>query len=1001
MDGNITVHPLLIYKYIYFLHMSKTERAVIVYGNTAHLKIQMFKYDNTQGDWVDFNMTEVSDLTVFLICNKHATHIDLSYVINQEHNNILECEIDYRLLHPNAAYGVVVEGYDSNEEHFRYEALPSECFLVVSNSSGLKLTDNVTTIDLSARCGWGIATTTHADWAETDPEKVEYIENKPDIDGMIDSALENYYDKTETDTLLDNKADAADLNDYYTKTETDTLLDTKADAADLGDYYTKTETDTLLDNKADASDLANKQDVLVSGDNIKTINNQSLLGSGNIDIQIGGSYTAGNNIDITNNTISLEDDITVSSVTINKHIDYVLWWDGDNRYLAEEAMLDNQFQVGQNWYDIGDEYKLYIKTGQADYTINGSEWVHAEQPYPSYVPIYDNVYRSTTQVNGEYVYGKYNEDSGNPDFYIYDDNVTINDVYVEYEFLEQSDWNETNPNDPGYIHNKPDLSIYAQSSSLATVATSGDYNDLSNTPTIPAAPVQSDWNESDNTTLSYILNKPDLSNYATQSDLANKQDTLVSGTNIKTINGTSVLGSGDITISGGGVQSDWNETDSSSLAYILNKPTINTPGFNQLVNGSRTGLVSSLSTDYKTNIGKGAVIEGNGNITDKIEASGELSHAEGFCTYAKGQYSHTEGIQSTAQGQFSHAEGMNTKTNNFAEHASGGYNISVNNSSTWGNSGNTLFSVGNGKNLHPHNAVEIKQNGDIYIPDTNNTTYSNFYEKPMLKLQDVIANKQDVLVSGTNIKTINNTSILGSGDITISGGGVQSDWNETDSSSLAYILNKPTIPAAQVQSDWNENDNTSLAYIQNKPTISDPGFVKLVNGANTGLLSSIAVNYNTNIGNLAIIEGRGTAAIKIEASGSSAHAEGQSTKALGICSHAEGNTTVASNTSEHAEGQHNVSTLTNTNFGDTGNTLSSIGNGKNNTNRHNAFEVRQNGDIYYSDTEKIDGSTVHYYDAPMRKLQDVMVTSTTNGLKIEVVSALPASPSNDTIYVIV
>lgn len=34
-----------------------------------------------------------------------------------------------------------------------------------------------------------------------------------------------------------------------------------------------------------------------------------------------------------------------------------------------------------------------------------------------------------------------------------------------------------------------------------------------------------------------------------------------------------------------------------------------------------------------------------------------------------------------------------------------------------------------------------------------------------------ISGKQDALVSGTNIKTINNESILGSGDITISGGG--------------------------------------------------------------------------------------------------------------------------------------------------------------------------------------------------------------------------------------
>lgn len=36
------------------------------------------------------------------------------------------------------------------------------------------------------------------------------------------------------------------------------------------------------------------------------------------------------------------------------------------------------------------------------------------------------------------------------------------------------------------------------------------------------------------------------------SKLTNKQDTLVSGTNIKTLNGQSILGSGDLPISGGG-----------------------------------------------------------------------------------------------------------------------------------------------------------------------------------------------------------------------------------------------------------------------------------------------------------------------------------------------------------------------------------------------------------------------------------------------------------------
>ena len=41
-------------------------------------------------------------------------------------------------------------------------------------------------------------------------------------------------------------------------------------------------------------------------------------------------------------------------------------------------------------------------------------------------------------------------------------------------------------------------------------------------------------------------------NYATKQEIAGKQDTLVSGTNIKTINGNSVLGAGDITIQAGG-----------------------------------------------------------------------------------------------------------------------------------------------------------------------------------------------------------------------------------------------------------------------------------------------------------------------------------------------------------------------------------------------------------------------------------------------------------------
>ena len=63
----------------------------------------------------------------------------------------------------------------------------------------------------------------------------------------------------------------------------------------------------------------------------------------------------------------------------------------------------------------------------------------------------------------------------------------------------QSDWTETNTESVSYIKNKPTLSI---------VATSGNYDDLLNKPTIPDAQVNSDWNATSG--ISQILNKPQM-----------------------------------------------------------------------------------------------------------------------------------------------------------------------------------------------------------------------------------------------------------------------------------------------------------------------------------------------------------------------------------------------------------------------------------------------------------------------------------------------------------
>jgi hypothetical protein len=64
--------------------------------------------------------------------------------------------------------------------------------------------------------------------------------------------------------------------------------------------------------------------------------------------------------------------------------------------------------------------------------------------------------------------------------------------------------------------------------------------------------------------------------YATTAQLNSKQDTLVSGTNIKTINGNSLLGEGDLTISS--ESRTWRFTCSSSIT-TSDSATITPDGF--------------------------------------------------------------------------------------------------------------------------------------------------------------------------------------------------------------------------------------------------------------------------------------------------------------------------------------------------------------------------------------------------------------------------------------
>lgn len=163
---------------------------------------------------------------------------------------------------------------------------------------------------------------------------------------------------------------------------------------------------------------------------------------------------------------------------------------------------------------------------------------------------------------------------------------------------------------------------------------------------------------------------------ALQGNIDKKQDKLVSGTNIKTINGESVLGSGDLTAG-----------------------------------------VSSMSEG----VGDGSEVF---NYLDPANAAGDYSHAEGENTQANAEASHAEGDSSVANGYASHAEGNATNANGIASHAEGdGTTALSRNSHAEGSfnvpDGSAVHSVGigerSGTGVAAKDAHRITYDGKHYI----------------------------------------------------------------------------------------------------------------------------------------------------------------------------------------------------------------------------------------------------------------------------------------------
>ncbi|MBQ0013592.1 MAG: hypothetical protein KBS86_03430 [Proteobacteria bacterium] len=159
------------------------------------------------------------------------------------------------------------------------------------------------------------------------------------------------------------------------------------------------------------------------------------------------------------------------------------------------------------------------------------------------------------------------------------------------------------------------IATKANTANLATVATTGSYEDLDDKPTIPAAQVNSDWNATSG--VAQILNKPTIptvtDTYSATSGDAMSGKAVASAISGKanTANLATVATTGSYkdlddkpTIPAAQVNSDWNAT--SGVAQILNKPTLGSLATLSAVSGGEGGTITD-GTIAAVDLADGAV----------------------------------------------------------------------------------------------------------------------------------------------------------------------------------------------------------------------------------------------------------------------------------------------------------------------------------------------------------------------------------------------------------
>ena len=353
---------------------------------------------------------------------------------------------------------------------------------------------------------------------------------------------------------------------------------------------------------------------------------------------------------------------------------------------------------------------------------------------------------------------------------------------------------------------------------FAEVATTGSYNDLSDKPEIPSDYIEnitdSDTEFSIDTAFNYksgkkyslsfsktggfgvviggvgdtqrkinlsidtdiIATKEDLADYqpvgdyATKTELASKQDTLVSGTNIKTVNGQSLLGNGNIQIEGGGTI-----TVDSALSTDSENPVQN-----KVITNALNGKQDAGNYALKSEIPDTSELATKEELAAKLDTATYNSEKANFAL--KSELPDTSTLATKSEVTSGLATKLDVATYN-ADKPTFALKTEIPDIS--GLATKTELS---GK------LDTATYNSEKASFETKENAAATYQVKGDYATTAQLNSKQDTLVSGTNIKTINGNSLLGEGDITIQAGGtVDTEMSDTSENAVQNKVIKKYI----------------------------------------------------------------------------------------------------------------------------------------------------------------------------------------------------------------